>query len=528
MTKKILTIDDELGIRLTFRGHLEDEGFDVIEAVDGQDGIEKIKTENPDLVLVDLRMPVKDGTEVLDYLKKNKPLLPCIVVSGTGIIKDAIDSVHRGAWDYILKPVADLSILKYAIERAFERLRLIKENREYREHLEDLVDKKTSELEKLNVALSDNNQRLKDIVITTAKLTAIYHEDELVNKLIAEFGKHMCSSGGSIYLVGDNKLVLKASIDPGHAPDEIAFPLQKKCIFDRVMIEKKPILINDISEEKGLICCKWKGYKSGSCIVFPLVDSFDEFYGIISLHSPDKPSYTNMDREIGSILASFSCEALRAARASDKLVKGEQFLRKSLEEKEVLLKEIHHRVKNNMQIISSLLSLQSQYIDDEKYLAYFVESQNRVRSMAMVHEKLYQSENLSEINMKDFINSLCNELFLTLQNSDLMVIYDVDASDSSLSIDSAIPCALILNELISNSLKHAFERRGEINILFQRHGDSCRLEIKDNGKGLPDNFDIENSSSLGLQLVFNLVKQLRGSIETKSKEGMQVMIKFPV
>ena len=146
----ILTVDDENSIRESFRYFLEDCDYDVVEAENGQIGIEIFKLQQPDLVLVDLRMPEIDGLELLELVTKISPDTPIIVISGTGVISDAIEALHLGAWDYILKPVADLSILQHAVEKALERARLIKENREYKNHLEEMVRIRTAQLELAN------------------------------------------------------------------------------------------------------------------------------------------------------------------------------------------------------------------------------------------------------------------------------------------------------------------------------------------------------------------------------------------
>lgn len=188
---------------------------------------------------------------------------------------------------------------------------------------------------------------------------------------------------------------------------------------------------------------------------------------------------------------------------------------RALKEKEILLKEIHHRVKNNMQIISSLLSLQSNYIVDDKDKRLFEDSQNRVRSMALVHEKLYKSENLSEIDFEDYINTLVQEIKYTYYELGVNVRISVQAKNIFISIDTAIPCALIVNELLSNSLKYAFPggKKGEINIDCTRHEDGKnKLVFSDNGVGMPENIDIKDTDTLGLKLVYSLTMQLKGEI----------------
>jgi two-component sensor histidine kinase len=205
----------------------------------------------------------------------------------------------------------------------------------------------------------------------------------------------------------------------------------------------------------------------------------------------------------------------------------------SLREKEVLLREVHHRTKNNMQVINSLLNLQSKQIPDRKYHEMFRDSQNRIKSMSLIHEKLYRSADLGHIDFNDYIKSLAKNLFNTYGTPRLRVSLKTDIENVTLDIDAAIPCGLIINELISNSLKHAFpsDREGEIRISFtQTPLDGTNeyiLTINDNGIGIPDNIDIKQSKSLGLQLVTSLAEhQLQGTIDLDRDKGTKFSIRF--
>jgi PAS domain S-box-containing protein len=209
---------------------------------------------------------------------------------------------------------------------------------------------------------------------------------------------------------------------------------------------------------------------------------------------------------------------------------AEEQIKASLKEKEVLLKEIHHRVKNNMQIISSLLNLQSGYIRDNKEaLEMFQETQNRIRSMALIHEKLYQSKDLSRVNFAEYIQSLATQLFHSFAANSHVITLKVDVDDVFLAIDRAIPCGLIINELVSNSLKHAFPagKEGEIRIGFHSDDNEFTLIVSDTGVGFPKDLDFRNTESLGLELVVTLTDQVGGTIELHSNAGTEWKIIFP-
>ena len=204
-------------------------------------------------------------------------------------------------------------------------------------------------------------------------------------------------------------------------------------------------------------------------------------------------------------------------------------IKQSLQEKELLLREIHHRVKNNMQIISSLLRLQSRYVTDEKYLEMFKDSQNRIMSMALVHEKLYDSNDLTRINIKNYINDLVGNLLESYRMDKNITIMDASIDDVALGIDAAIPCGLIISELVSNSLKHAFPDNtgGGIRISLSRTDDTVKLIISDNGIGLPEAVDFRNTESLGLRLVTILTEnQLNGEINLNRNNGTEFNITF--
>ncbi|MEM9926335.1 MAG: histidine kinase dimerization/phosphoacceptor domain -containing protein [Cyanobacteria bacterium P01_D01_bin.50] len=205
----------------------------------------------------------------------------------------------------------------------------------------------------------------------------------------------------------------------------------------------------------------------------------------------------------------------------------ENQLKASLREKEILLKEIHHRVKNNLQIISSLLRLQSGYIKDKQALEVFLDSQNRVRAMALIHENLYQNNDLAKIEFSDYIRKLKHNLIRCYQINKIEIKTNIEKI--CLNIDTAIPCGLIINELVSNSIKHAFKNsdEGEIYVEFiALQKGKYSLSISDNGMGVSENIDLLKKQSLGLKLVWNLVEQLEGEIVYHSKFGTLFRISF--
>lgn len=212
--------------------------------------------------------------------------------------------------------------------------------------------------------------------------------------------------------------------------------------------------------------------------------------------------------------------------------RAEEKIKASLKEKEILLKEIHHRVKNNMQVVSSLLRLQSQGIEDEKTLEMFRESQDRVRSMALVHEKLYASQDLSNINFDEYITSLAMYLYQSYKIDRREVQLEIYADGVSLGVNQAVPCGLILNELISNALKHAFpsdrKSKKEIKITLQKREDKeIELIVADNGVGIPPDIHYREVQSLGLRLVTILVEdQLQGKIRLNRSKGTRFHIHF--
>lgn len=209
--------------------------------------------------------------------------------------------------------------------------------------------------------------------------------------------------------------------------------------------------------------------------------------------------------------------------------RAESEAKASLVEKEMLLREVHHRVKNNLQVISSLLSLQSEHIKDKKALEMFRESQNRVVSMAKIHEKLYKSGDLTRIDFAEYIRSLACDLLRSYGSDPKRIKLKINVHDVLMSIDTAISCGLIINELVSNSLKHAFPegREGEIHVyLLSDDGSDFALIVSDNGIGLPEDIDLRSTESLGLLLVSTLTNQLKGTIEVDRSSGTEFRIKF--
>lgn len=220
---------------------------------------------------------------------------------------------------------------------------------------------------------------------------------------------------------------------------------------------------------------------------------------------------------------------ITAAKQLEELRQTKEQVQASLKEKEVLLKEIHHRVKNNLQIVYSLLRLQYRRIKDQPAAAILLESQNRIKSIALVHEKLYRSDDLAHIDLSQYIPNLVSSLFSSYNTRSNAIQLKTDIERVLLDIDTAIPCGLIINELVSNALKYAFpdEQTGEIAIGLHTATDrAVTLTVSDNGIGIPPTFDLTKMDSLGLKLVNDLVHQLEGRITMHSSHGTAFEITF--
>lgn len=202
---------------------------------------------------------------------------------------------------------------------------------------------------------------------------------------------------------------------------------------------------------------------------------------------------------------------------------------KALNDKDILLREIHHRVKNNLQVISSLLNLQSKHIQDKQALGAIKEGRDRVRSMAMIHQNLYREENLMGIDIGEYIQQLAENLFSSYNIEQSKVGLSISVDKMNWDVDDAIPLGLILNELISNALKYAFQEKenGVLTIALKTHANKVTLMVKDNGPGLPEGWSIDNQQSFGYQMIKSFAKKMKANLEMKNENGLCVSLAFP-
>jgi two-component sensor histidine kinase len=237
--------------------------------------------------------------------------------------------------------------------------------------------------------------------------------------------------------------------------------------------------------------------------------------------------------EIGGILLFIILNRTARIKANRKLLEAEVRERtieisRQNEEKTVMLKEIHHRVKNNLQVISSLLNLQADGITDKRVLTLFEDCRHRVNSMALIHEKMYQSNNLVNIDIRSYIDELIRSL-IDAYDTNKSIHLHTDIEDHPFRIDTIVPLGLILNEIISNSLKYAFDEKTEGDLYISLHkqtGNKFILEVSDNGKGIPAHIKFEDAGTLGMQLIHMLSGQINGKVEVSHYKGTKYVIEF--
>jgi len=274
-----------------------------------------------------------------------------------------------------------------------------------------------------------------------------------------------------------------------------------------------------------------------SAIIVPIMLD-EEVIGVIQLYSQNKDAYNSEQLVFlealmhQASLAYHNAKLFQQAREEIRVRKlAEEHLTESLNERELLLKEIHHRVKNNLQVVSSLLKMQSDKISDKTVKKYFLESRDKVNAIALIHEQLYKMRDLSRIDFSEYINSLVSNMKV-MHTLDEPVTIKVTAEELTLPIDIAMPCGLILNELMLNALKHPFshnfaDAKIDIEFSYDKSTDNYILIVKDNGKGFPEDVELSSHDSMGLKLINTLTKQIDGKIELIRERGSKIILEFP-
>jgi PAS domain S-box-containing protein len=488
----ILSIDDELRFRESIRNYLEDYDYQVIEAENGRVGLEVFAAQRPDLVLVDLRMPEVDGLEVLDGVRMASPETPIIVVSGTGLISDVVEALRLGAWDYIFKPIEDLSVLGHAIQKCLERARLIRENKAYQQNLEEKVALRTGELQTAVQRLE------REVDIRTEAEKALRKSEEKFRE---------------IFEGSRDAIILAAPTGRAVEANEAAASLTG---LSREGLLELPVL--DLFSEDSRTQAK------------PLLEG--------AMNGEPASGEGWFDQPDGRLAVEYSAKSVRigdapyllfTARDISERKQARDRIQASLREKEILLKEIHHRVKNNMQIISSLLNLQAEYVVDNQAKDLFIESRNRIASMALVHEELYRSKDMSRVELRDYVEKLLPRLLYSY-GGEREIQQAIEVDEARVTIRQAIPLGLIINELVTNSLKHAFMNRehGVIGVSIRQSDGRAHVRVHDDGVGLPPTLDIEKTQTLGMQLVTGLISQLYGELRVEREGGTAFCIDFPL
>ena len=512
-------ITDFLGIEL-----LPDLGYQSLVAHDGERALELVRAHQPDLMLLDFQLSDTTGLNVLRQMASEGLSMPAILMTAEGSEQIAVDAFRLGVQDYLIKPI-DADSLCTAITRALTETRLHREKAKLTAQLKQQVTWLTvlSRVGQSVTSILELNQVLRRIVEAGVFLTQA--EEGFLALLDGQSGQLFLRAVKNIDQDEIRTLRLQVS-DP---------------LVGRVINTGSPVRMTRGAKGEALKVST--GLLVHSLLYVPIL-SKEEVLGVLSVDNRfNERAFTEMDEKLLTSLADYAAVAIENAQlyehAQHEIIeraRAEEQINASLREKEVLLKEIHHRVKNNLQVISSLLNLQSDYVSDQQALKVLQDSQHRIRSMALIHEKLYQPQDLGRIDFAEYIRDLAAYLFRSYNAGARAITWSIEADDVFLGIDSALPSGLILNELISNSLKHAFSPDmdkpsgwvGQIRVELLTNDDHMMtLMVTDNGAGLPAGLDFRNTTSLGLQLVNTLVDQLDGTIElVGSSEGTTFKITF--
>jgi PAS domain S-box-containing protein len=469
---RILILEDSLIDAKIIIRRLEKSGY-ILEwerAYTADDMIQALDSKKWDLVIADYAMGKFDGMQALEILKNKKLDIPFIIVSGFIGEDVAVEAMKLGANDYIKKD--NLMLLGPVIERELGEARK-------REKFK-LVQIAHKEIEAKLSAIANTTSDAIIMINNEAKVTFWNHAAE---KMFGYKNKDVLHNNVNEYIIP--KTYWSNFWD--------GFNKFKTC-------------------GKGLVV--------GKTVELIVINKNEEYFPI--------------EVTVSSMRIRGEWHAAGIIRNITDRKKAESELKSLVKEKEVLVKEIHHRVKNNFNIIISLCHLQAKHVEDKIVSAALNECKNRIQSMMIIHEKLYKSKDLQNIDISDYLKAMVNNLYKSFGADPNSISIRYQLERINLTIEKAIPCGLIVNELITNSLKYGFpellHKKGEMKISIRKDNQNkIELRVSDNGTGIPANFNIKKSESLGLKLVVMLAEgQLQGKIRNKNDDGAEFIINFEI
>ena len=498
----VLYVDDEPALLDATKKTLERKpGLSVDTASSAREALELLRTREYDIIISDYQMPEMDGIQFLKFLRSSGNTIPFILFTARGREEVVIEAYNAGTDSYMVKggdPKVMLMDLTRKIEQIVTRRKMERE------------------LRFSNTLLSTQQETSPDgILVVDEQGTMISF-----NTRFAE----MWDIPREVLASGSDERALQSVLD--HIVDPATMLARVRYLY----AHREEKSHEEISLKDGRVYDRYSA---------PMAGSDGKYYGrvwyfrditdrkraedaLVSARNELEQKVIERTAALNRINESLKAEiALRTA--------AENTLIASLHEKEVLLREVHHRVKNNLQIIISLLNLQSRFIHDDKVLSAIRESQNRIKTISVVHEKLYRSKDLSGIDLEEYLHFLATSLFRFYGVDQETIALDMDIRGISVDINRAIPLGLIVNELVTNALKYAFpgDRKGRIALAAREDRATLSLIIRDDGVGMPEHLDWRNTASLGLQLVITLVEQLDGTIELTRDGGTKYTITIP-
>ncbi|MCC7561031.1 MAG: PAS domain S-box protein [Methanobacterium sp.] len=578
---KILLVEDEMVEAMNLKRSLQAMGYDVMAIASyGEEAIEKANTLKPDIILMDILLKGKmDGITAAQAISKHE--IPVIYISALPDDATVNRALISAPYGYLVKPY-DIRKLKISIEVALYKKQMENKLKQSQETYYQTIFENTGAA----TVIIEENKLISLVNMQFTSLTG-YSKNEIEGKMewteifsqedISQMKEyHQLRRVNPDYAPRNYEariVTRNGAVKPVHLTVAMIPGTEKSMasILDMTELRRSKMAIKESQERFKsifenaaeaiiLFDCqgnivefngKFKetfGFKNGEIIG----QNFLHMGSMMGMHNEESRKILNdlisgnelkqvewiLENKDGKKIIFRVRPSLIKTKTSvigillimediTELKNVENSLKYSLKEKEVLLREIHHRVKNNLQIISSLLSLQRLQVEDPQTADILWECQGRVRAMAMIHENIYQSQDIGRINFKNYVEMLLYDIFNLYRVNKKSVILEMRIKGVKMGIETAMPCGLVINELATNSIKHAFPQgNGIIKIELKTDDDAHILIIEDDGIGLPENLDPQKSKKLGLMVVNTLVNQLNGEMEIDRTNGTKFIIKF--